>query len=192
MSKDDNPNLIIPNAFLYDGIEIINKSHAIASTTHMCVHCHKLFNILDSVGRWECRQHTGKLEQDPTDQNRLRWSCCGKRQGVLRYDHCEIINRMYRESVPNRPMPDTYTPEGCVRCDHRLVKVWSQPQSHDQDHPAIVKLNNIAGLVAFISNVTERPGFDAAHGTLKRWDFDIVEEAESVAAASPNSLPGEL
>ena len=160
--------------------------------THMCVHCHKLFNILDSVGRWECRQHTGKLELDPTDQNRLRWSCCGKRQGVLRYDHCEIINRMYRESVPNRPMPDTYTPEGCVRCDHRLVKVWSQPQSHDQDHPAIVKLNNIAGLVAFISNVTERPGFDAAHGTLKRWDFDIVEEAEPRRCVAQQPARGTL
>ena len=95
MSKDDNPNLIIPNAFLYDGIEIINKSHAVASMTHMCVHCHKLFNILDSVGRWECRQHTGKLELDP----RIKTDCAGPVAASVKACCATIIVKLLIECI---------------------------------------------------------------------------------------------
>ena len=170
----DDPYLSIPNAFLYDENEIINKAHEVASKTHMCVYCHALFNPLDSLGKWECCQHTGSLEPVPdSEHDRLRWSCCHKLEGVPRFCHNEIIVRLYRNTIPTRPMPKVYTPEGCVRADHRLCPIWPSPDNLEGEHPAYVRLNNIAGLVPFITDITQRPGFDPVNGILKRWDFKV-------------------
>ena len=82
-------------------------------------------------------------------------------------------------------MPDTYTPEGCVRCTTvssrygAMIRTTSNRQAQQHCWACRIHLE---------CHRTTRV-YAAWH--TQTMDFDIVEEAESVAAASPNSLPGE-
>ena len=171
--------LTIPKTLLYDGDDQINKSFYIASTTFMCSHCGKMFNPLDSLGKWECMQHTGKLIEDPKNHDRTIWSCCGRREGLLRFHANEQMLRLYRMTNPERPIAETHTPRGCRRADHRICTVWPQPNNLKDPHASLVHLNMVAGLIPMMKDIQKRPGFDPDHGIIKKWDFTIQEEDET-------------
>lgn len=79
------------------------------SENSVCARCHRIYQELTNIGRWECSWHPGrKVMEDETRRTstsgpsflnpKIVWSCCG------------------RHWTPNHE-------DGCIPCDHTMGRI---------------------------------------------------------------------
>ena len=154
-----NPYDRLPAVTLYAEKEEVESAFRKVSKAWICIHCKKQFNLLNSMGQLECRQHPGHLQENGI------WTCCGQKQYPVRWVQNWDVLRMYTTHNTNKfQMP--YEPigpvPGCQPCDHN---------TSDQcfTHKDAMPINDLSALLPEINKrypFHMRKGFD--EGLLRR------------------------
>ena len=154
-----NPSDRVPAVTLYADKEEVESAFKKVAKAHICAICGKQFNLLNSMGQLECRQHPGYLQENG------RWSCCGQKQYPINWVRNQPILRMYTtHNCQKFQAPYKLAPKvpGCQPCDHNTS---DQPFTHKDAMP-------ITDLSALLPELNKRypfhlrAGFD--QGVLRR------------------------
>lgn len=159
------PGQRIESVTLYADKEQVQSAFDKITRAWKCIRCQQPFNLLQSMGQLECRQHPGYVQEDG------RWSCCGKRQYGARWSRTWEMQRIYSTHttdqfrMPYKPLPKV---EGCQKCDHNTSDT---PFTHRDAMP-------IADLSALLPAINKefpfylRKGFD--DGVLRRCETRCI------------------
>jgi predicted nucleic acid-binding Zn-ribbon protein len=92
---------------------------------HKCVRCGTIYNEIENIGSWECKQHV------------LSWNahCRGSFYGAHSWDCCG-------DTFPSNL---TDHPRGCVPCDHNTLDFPYQAPEHDVVLPTVLLQYLITG-----------------------------------------------
>lgn len=108
---------MIPTAKLYATEEEVQNAWAEWSKYRICVRCNATYNLLESFGSWQCRQHlcrpTRRLENH--EQVYRFWDCCLKKPYTITYNKHESVWRNFRNT---KSLAQAAEVEGCIPCDH--------------------------------------------------------------------------
>jgi hypothetical protein len=145
---------------------------------HLCVNCEKPFNLLKSMGNFQCTQHPGFLQENGI------FSCCGQRESPLRFRNNRDVTGLFPalddfgmingHCVRNRqPLP--IRRRGCQRCDcNTSNSSWT--------HSNRIHISELAPLIPFIrkeaedsdgTRLVQRNGFD--NGYIRRCEVQPLQ-----------------
>jgi len=167
------------------------------SEVHVCANCDRHFNLLTSMGKLECTQHNGTIQEDGT------YSCCGERELPLRFqNNIDVIGlfpsgycgRINGYNVRNKqPVPKKR--RGCQKCDCNTSQTpWT--------HSNRIHISEMAPLIPHIRKdadenggtwMTQRVGFDDGYirrcevktlqipdGNWKKLKYESIEGQEKI------------
>ena len=154
------PGVRIPAVTLYAEKDQVESAFKKLSKAWICHKCQKTFNLLDSFGSLECRQHPGYVQEDG------RWSCCGQKQLPSKWSTNWQLQRMFDNSGSgkNFRMPYNEIPpvRGCQKCDHNT-------NDDAFTHKDAMQISDLSALLPHINRRFPfhlRDGFD--NGVLRR------------------------
>lgn len=134
------------------------------SEVHVCTNCDKPFNLLRSMGNFNCSQHPGVMQKDGT------YSCCGRREAPMRFQNTRINgifpshNDFGRRNgyIVRNAQPLRIKRPGCQKCDCTTgTNAWK--------HANRIHISELAPLIPHIRQdadnnngywLTQRIGFD--------------------------------